>query len=553
MSKKNDEEFLKDSLNIFEDRISNKKITPKNKNNISNIELKLENKTSNDNKTSFITNNFNKTSNNTSQINFSNADILNGLNMKSFKTEASNEADQQKLFETFILFQKFVSMQNNQNLIQKEETIQIISDNLINCKNKSEENNNEINNEFKRSNNNFNTKEKIEEKIDQVNSENLKNDNYLNDNLREIKDIDNKKNITNNLSNSKINNYDKIKNEIDNNLLDNTKDDNSVGGFNKLKNRRKSASNDLDLEKLTKTENKIDILQIKDVKFNNLESKLDDDNNLKINNINNQVCKKIDKNVIISDNIFEKSKEKLYKKGNTEKLNDNLKNINNKNVDNIKIDEIEDIKKLTSNNDSAVIDKNKNNSKKKITNFDDIPIKSSFNKVENFDEKPIKSSNINFIELFEKNLAEQDDKNLDLNHSEIKVNIKKTQRIKKEINITKPTEVKKYKYYADNFDDKSIPHVSTIKDINEDKLNSIKVDKENKLSLNKTEKENKMNHNKSVEKINRKENTIKNQQEFLLNNSTNISPSPINGNLINIKNKNFINNKKVTKSNNPTR
>lgn len=90
-------------------------------------------------------------------------------------------------------------------------------------------------------------------------------------------------------------------------------------------------------------------------------------------------------------------------------------------------------------------------------------------KVENFDDIPIKSSQINFLELLEKNLAEQSELYGDgsNNSSKIQTNsnsekhkslqARKNHRFKKEITVSQPSkDTKKYKYYSDNFDESEI-------------------------------------------------------------------------------------------------
>jgi hypothetical protein len=68
-----------------------------------------------------------------------------------------------------------------------------------------------------------------------------------------------------------------------------------------------------------------------------------------------------------------------------------------------------------------------------------------------FDELPIKPATNNFLDLLEKNLA--NDNVADTSNKEVKKIVKKP-RFKKIINISTPlpNEAKKYKYYSDNFD-----------------------------------------------------------------------------------------------------
>ena len=77
----------------------------------------------------------------------------------------------------------------------------------------------------------------------------------------------------------------------------------------------------------------------------------------------------------------------------------------------------------------------------------------------NFDEIPIKPTSVNFLDLLEKNLANMESNNNDhlyedQTNNEKRVHINKT-RFKKVVNVSVPTETKKYKYYSDNFEENS--------------------------------------------------------------------------------------------------
>jgi hypothetical protein len=106
-----------------------------------------------------------------------------------------------------------------------------------------------------------------------------------------------------------------------------------------------------------------------------------------------------------------------------------------------------------------------------------------------FDDVPIKSTNINFLELLERNLANMPEMPGDKDTTH---NIKKSSNIKpkKSINISKPTETKKYKYYSDNFD-KDLSVSNTVDNNNDKEL------KKQKSILKSSNHTNNTNTNKS--------------------------------------------------------
>ena len=114
------------------------------------------------------------------------------------------------------------------------------------------------------------------------------------------------------------------------------------------------------------------------------------------------------------------------------------------------------------------------------------------NKQQNFDDIPITPSNGDFLALLEKNL-ENEKNNPDAYKASDKP-VRKftpTKVVKKEIKISKPSkdEIKKYKYYSDNFEEK------TKKDLEEEKKEKLKQSKEkakeidHKYSLKNNKKE----------------------------------------------------------------
>ena len=170
-----------------------------------------------------------------------------------------------------------------------------------------------------------------------------------------------------------------------------------------------------------------------------------DDNNMKLFEQFIQFQNFLNKNNTQNNQIInaEENKElKISNKNNPEKLKNELKK------------EIEQVKKEISNKNLKIIENKKEETEedkiKKNKNYDDIPIKTFSQQTKNFDDIPIHSSSINFMELLEKNLVQNEEIENTLTIQQTKI-IKK-ERFKKIINVSKPTENKKYKYYSDNFD-----------------------------------------------------------------------------------------------------
>ena len=115
MSKKNNP-VLNDNSFEYEDRISNVLISPKNR--VINYQINLNNNHIKENNTNI--NNLNKISQN-NEFNLSNRKILTDYDINTFNLDNSNEPDKQKLLETFLLFKKFVSIQNKENYSQIDE------------------------------------------------------------------------------------------------------------------------------------------------------------------------------------------------------------------------------------------------------------------------------------------------------------------------------------------------------------------------------------------------------------------------------------------------
>ena len=123
--------------------------------------------------------------------------------------------------------------------------------------------------------------------------------------------------------------------------------------------------------------------------------------------------------------------------------------------------------------------------------------------VPNFDEIPIKSGTSNFLDLLEKNL--EIEKNIPQSISQNKPIRKFTpNRVKKQIEISKPQkgEIKKYKYYSDNFKNNNSFNKG------DDKDDKVKLEKEkikeskqkNKIESKKNEYVNKNNNKPDVPK-----------------------------------------------------
>lgn len=668
MSQKKDDNKMNENSFEHEDRISNVMITPKNKDNPNKNkspndmekELKLKNKYTsiNYNSKSNINQEENRGLDDNKQINFSNAEVefLNGMKsqMGISGSQNINAFDQQKLFETFLMFQKFISSQgNNNNKDNSDNLNQNIGtnnkENFDNFKNINEINttkNNEIDkisnvvppdyihqrkknkgtlsnsnlaNEFKRSNsNNFsnleftNTKEKYNantieyDKIKLTLDENkFISDQNINDNYYQ-KNQDNKY-LNESVKENKLNGN-LINSDIPNNNI------NLKSGFNRLKNRNKSTSYDYDHEKekkenldnqvkntikensnLCKTynaensklnENKIKPINntpIKDIEFSN-RSSFDIKKENMPNNFENLSANKpeidSDKTAnVIKSNLNKQSDNKNENSSNN--FNDNLIKYQDSNYS---------IKKFS----DALESKNSNrNLKKKLKEEDFIlkndallTLKNDINnkninnlKIDNFDDIPIKASHTNFLELFEKNLAEEfniyktnkNDNTDDLNKEGKKTAIAKraNPRFKKEINVgVANKETKKYKYYSDNFENKQNDKAdSNLEDINNEKefqnerisFGNYKTEKPiNKNLKNNSGTINGNNHNKlginkSVERTNSKKLDSAKMQEdksFNLNLNGNLSGST---HIPNSKGKFSNSNNRKASKNNPLR
>jgi hypothetical protein len=96
---------------------------------------------------------------------------------------------------------------------------------------------------------------------------------------------------------------------------------------------------------------------------------------------------------------------------------------------------------------------------------------------------PIKVTGVNFMELLERNLASMPESGDNPEGNSKKVINK--QRFKKVVNVSKPTETKKYKYYSDNFDKDGVQVnvkdnevVKEIKNYNEKKKQHNKANKD---------------------------------------------------------------------------
>jgi hypothetical protein len=185
------------------------------------------------------------------------------------------------------------------------------------------------------------------------------------------------------------------------------------------------------------------------------EIKFSEDKSIEKNeNIKNQVenmVEIIDKDYEKVNNIENSvlMKNKLDKEPYIEH-NHNQDNINQVETTELKLEISTKELKIHTKTNSSISKKNSLQSQNTITIIPPQPLNS-------FDDIPIKSANLNFIELLEKNLATGNIANDDTHkdekdelESKTKRRINK-QRFKKVINISKPGEVKKYKYYSDNF------------------------------------------------------------------------------------------------------
>lgn len=585
MSQKKDENEINHDSFEYEDRISNVIITPKNKDILNSNKQTNKSQKESKPKINYNTINYNsisnrnleeqnKSTNKINGINFSSGEMefLNGMKSQLGFSESQNlnGMDQQKLFETFLMFQKFLSSQGANSISNSNTNVSAANQNEnlnhsyydneksnmngnpnfedYNGEEKEEQNFNRVPpdyihqrkkikgtlsnssnmvNEFKRSNtNNFSLSDKAgsleknkantieQDKIkNSLNDENNyhkndfiidKNNNHLQDNTNEIKNSNamiEEKSLNSKLINKNINNNE-------------NKNDNKKTGFNRLKNRNKSTSDDHEFEKekkenfelnndnrnklkeslektnplynsenlkVNKNENKpIEYTPNKDIEFfnrssfdvkkenmpnnliENLSSKKPESNQLNNNFLNSSINKKTpdDSNSgsLINNDGDSKLNKKLESNGSIKRFNDEI--FENKNIKkNLN-------KKL---NEEDFMPKKENllslNNKNKISNNKSVSENTS--KIENFDDIPIKSSHTNFLELFEKNLAAEEgnipgtinnDETSSNNNESKKAAVarRNNSRFKKEIKVSIPSkETKKYKYYSDNFEEKS--------------------------------------------------------------------------------------------------
>ncbi len=312
---------------------------------------------------------------NSQSINYQNNDMNNIENMmKLMQTNPimnSNEEikDQKKMLETFILFQKFMNM--NQMLDKQKE---ILKNEINKNENQTPQLNNNLNNQITINNNNNNLKEEIEikkeEKIENKNiNEEINKEN--NQNLK-FEKKESKPRIRRG-ENKNIENEKKEKNEIEDQTIE-KKENIEISNTEKIE----QPKNKIEEPQNKKTENEINIKETKETKEITEE---------KIESINNITKEEKETN---KETIPESSEKKLPPP-------------------------------------------------KIIQNFDDIPIKSGGN---------------NFMDLLEKNL--ENEKNLPQQISQNKPIRKYTpNKYKKQIEISKPQkgEMKKYKYYTDNFEE----------------------------------------------------------------------------------------------------
>jgi len=272
MSQIEDEDLLVKNSFEFEDRISNVITTPKNKdrakssNKLKNVDRENKSKVQSSNNNSKNVQNLeeNKFLNKMPKTNFFNGDIeiFNAMKnqLKTSENQVSNETDQQKLFETFLMFQKFMSTQtanntnnqnsNNSNKNDNRNDVYVKDNNINNIpsdyihqrkKNNGTLSSSNIPKEIKSSNlNNFNT----------INISNPKENNiYENKDSNTIEGDMNTKQINKN----PINNSNFMKNLnnelIDDNLSSSNNNVTNIRGFNKLKNRNKPSSFEKNSEK----------------------------------------------------------------------------------------------------------------------------------------------------------------------------------------------------------------------------------------------------------------------------------------------------------------
>jgi len=654
MSKKKDENEINENSFEYEDRISNVIITPKNKqnqNNNSKMPLKDNTEKVQNGRNKFNTINYNSKSDNTFEENsagnnkvnivkFSNLEtqFLNGMKtqMGFSGSQNLNEIDQRKLFENFLLFQKFLltqtevnngnidfnnfdsleknlkeSLNSNRNLFQNVNGDSNLIDNGK-IKNKGEEksfnsvpvppdyihqrkksigtlSNSSIVNEFKRSiTNNSNTLDKAGslEKNPANTIELDKSKISLEDKRKLIinhEEIDNIKNLNETIEDKKI------KTQQISHINDNLSSSINKSGFNRLKNRNKATSleyekvkiGNVDNEnrrsfrensktvlaynsdinpKLNKSENKpLEFTPNKDLEFSNRSSfdvkkenmpmpnnyenispkKPERNQNNKSSFINTPLSNKLsDKNININLNalIMNNNHEESYKVINKLESNDSIKKID---------DTLESKNRHKNLNQKLKLEEfmpNKENMLNLNNINDNNNATENASKIDNFDDIPIKSSHSNFLELFEKNLAEEANIygtiNKEVNNENKKpANARRNNpRFKKEIIVSAPTkEEKKYKYYSDNFEEKTIEARNDHENNKNDRISfgnyqtekpQTYIDKKNGVASRNYNSKKAVYH-KSVEKTNckRLDNPAKLQEDKSFNLNGNLSGS----------------------------
>ena len=290
--------------------------------------------------------------------------------------------DKNQMLEAFILFQKFMNM--NQMLDQHKEIIK--NEISKNESQTSQSNNNNFIIESKNINNNI-------------------NNNNINNNNNNNKETEIKKDEQ--LENNSIINTNQETNKENNQIVKQDKKE-------VIKPRiRRGENKNIELEKKEKDEIKDPTTEKKE----NIESNIE-----KIQQPKNQI---------------DESQNKIIENENNSK-------------------EIKEIKEITQ--EEKIEPKNNNITKEEeetnIENNNSDPFEKKLPTIKNFDDIPIKSGGNNFMDLLEKNL--ENEKNLPQQNIQNKPIRKYTpNKYKKQIEISKPQkgEMKKYKYYTDNFDE----------------------------------------------------------------------------------------------------
>ena len=472
-----------------------------------------------------------------------NPQILAFINsqMNIGKSDQLNNIEQQKMIETLMKFQQFINQnannENNNNNIEKQMEVQ----NCINEPKNDEQQNDEINKNdiyFDDDNEKYGNENNYNEEIEgYYNEEESNNDNAYNinnkekqinennnDNYEEIDINDNKYKETNNDNNPLYghgyNNYDND-NIDDNNNKNNQIENNNVKDIDKIydindkinEKEKEIYESNIEKDKLDYDKKGEEIKNEKESdEIQTNENKVYDTN--KINNENEDEVHCEDKN---NKNENENEKIKLsyrtnYTFGNKknkkeethEILNEENKQFNELSKSINKIIEPEKDENQLYNNKK--IEEEKHNTLKQ--NINNRPIDPS--KVQNIDEIAVGPKCSNFLELLEKNLQNDNyqgstlPKTLTGNENNSKPIKKYTpnRRKKPEVSIPKKGEMKKYKYYSDNFKEKD-PY-------------SEKITKEDKI---KKAKEKAKNIEKNRQKINYK--NVEQQREEQNNNMLN--------------------------------